>query len=83
MGPDVFVVVDVPKGERKSWVIWAEGKGPNVVIELLSDPTATYDKTTKKRLYEDQVRVLECFWFDPFNLEDWAGFRLELSYPLK
>jgi Uma2 family endonuclease len=77
MGPDVFAVVGVPKGERKSWVMWEEGKGPDVVIELLSESTADYDKTEKKRLYEGQVRVPEYFWFDPFNPEDWAGFRLQ------
>jgi len=76
MGPDVFVVVDVPKKERKSWVVWEEEKGPDVVIELLSPSTAQYDKTGKKRLYEQQVRVPEYFWFDPFDPEDWAGFRL-------
>ena len=70
-------VVGVPKGERKSWVMWEEGKGPDVVIELLSESTADYDKTEKKRLYEGQVRVPEYFWFDPFNPEDWAGFRLQ------
>ncbi|WP_414425792.1 Uma2 family endonuclease [Synechococcus sp. R70.1] len=39
-GPDYFVVLGVPKGERKSWVIWEQGKGPDVVIELLSPSTA-------------------------------------------
>ncbi len=75
-GPDYFVVLGVPKGERKSWVIWEQGKGPDVVIELLSPSTAQYDKTTKKQLYEQIIRVPEYFWFDPFAPEDWAGFRL-------
>ena len=59
MGPDVFAVVGVPKGERKSWVVWEEGKGPDVVIELLSESTAEYDKTEKKRLYEVQLLLRE------------------------
>ncbi|MEN9242121.1 MAG: Uma2 family endonuclease [Thermostichus sp. DG02_3_bins_51] len=75
-GPDYFVVLGVPKGERKSWVIWEQGKGPDVVIELLSASTAQYDKTVKKQIYEQVVRVPEYFWFDPFTPEDWAGFRL-------
>ncbi|MBM4258323.1 MAG: Uma2 family endonuclease [Deltaproteobacteria bacterium] len=33
-GPDFFAVLGVPKGERKSWVVWEEGKGPDVIIEL-------------------------------------------------
>ncbi|MCF2971749.1 Uma2 family endonuclease [Synechococcus sp. Nb3U1] len=75
-GPDYFVVLGVPKGERKSWVIWEQGKGPDVVIELLSQSTAQSDKTHKKKLYEQTIRVPEYFWFDPFAPEDWAGFRL-------
>lgn len=30
-GADVFVVLGVPHGERKSWVIWEEGKTPVVI----------------------------------------------------
>ncbi len=75
-GPDVFVVLGVPKGERKSWVVWEEGKAPDVVIELLSDSTAITDKTEKKLVYQDQMRVPDYFWYDPFNPEDWAGFSI-------
>ncbi len=76
IGPDVFVALDVPRRERKSWVSWQEGKTPDVVIELLSESTAKYDKTYKKSLYESVLKVNEYFWFDPFNPEDRAGFRL-------
>ena len=27
IGPDFFVALDVPRGERKSWVVWEQGKG--------------------------------------------------------
>lgn len=74
-GPDVFVALDVPRGERKSWVIWQEGKGHDVVIELLSESTGNYDKTLKKRIYHNQVHVPEYYWYDPFDPDDWAGFR--------
>jgi Uma2 family endonuclease len=73
-GPDFFAVLGVPKKERKSWVVWEEGKGPDVVIELLSSSTASADKNQKKQIYQNQVRVPEYFWYDPFNPEDWAGF---------
>lgn len=33
---------------EKSWVVWQEGKAPDLVIELLSDSTASYDKNQKK-----------------------------------
>ncbi|NET56927.1 MAG: Uma2 family endonuclease [Symploca sp. SIO2E6] len=76
-GPDVFVVLGVPKGERRSWVVWDEEKAPNVIIELLSESTATIDKNKKKQVYQDNVRVPEYFWYDPFNSEDLAGFNLQ------
>ncbi|OUL35836.1 hypothetical protein BV372_09600 [Nostoc sp. T09] len=75
-GPDFFAVLGVPKGERRSWVVWEEGKGPDVVIELLSPATAATDKDEKKLIYQNQMRVPEYFWFDPFNPDDWAGFSL-------
>ena len=75
-GPDVFVVLDVPVRERKSWVVWEEGKGPDMVIELLSESTAEQDKTTKKLIYQNQLRVPEYVWYDPFDSKEFAGFGL-------
>ncbi|MBW4551326.1 MAG: Uma2 family endonuclease [Aphanocapsa sp. GSE-SYN-MK-11-07L] len=75
-GPDVFVVLGAEKRDRRSWAIWEEGgKYPNVVIELLSDSTATVDKSTKKDLYQDIWRVPDYFWFHPETME-FAGFHL-------
>jgi Uma2 family endonuclease len=79
-GPDVFVALNVPKGERKSWVCWEEEKTPDVVIELLSVSTHTVDKVEKKRIYQDQMHVAEYFWYDPFDPDDWAGFQLQGVY---
>ncbi|BAY18223.1 hypothetical protein NIES21_40670 [Anabaenopsis circularis NIES-21] len=76
-GPDFFAVLGVPKGERRSWVVWEEGKAPDVVIELLSDSTAPADKNEKKLIYQNQMRVPEYFWYDPFNPDDLAGFSNE------
>ncbi len=75
-GPDVFVALGVPKGERKSWVCWEEEKAPDLVIELLSESTAEKDKHQKKFVYQNRMHVPEYFWYDPFNPNDWAGFRL-------
>ncbi len=77
-GPDFFGALDVSPRERKSWVVWQEGKGPDVVIELLSDSTAAHDKGEKKRIYQNALRVPEYYWFDPFSGE-WAGFVLHHS----
>jgi Uma2 family endonuclease len=76
-GPDFFVALDVPKTERLSWVVWEEGKCPDVVIELLSPSTAKIDKNEKKLIYQNKMRVPEYFWYDPFNPDDWAGFSLQ------
>ena len=75
-GPDFFAVTGVSKKERKSWVVWEEEKAPDVVIELLSVSTANFDKTEKKQIYQNKMRVSEYFWYDPFNSEDFAGFYL-------
>jgi Uma2 family endonuclease len=68
-GPDVFVALDVPTHMRKSWVVWDEKRGPDVVIELLSDSTAAIDKGEKLLVYQDQLRVPEYFWFHPLTAE--------------
>ncbi len=75
-GPDLFVVLGVPKRERRSWVVWDEGKAPDVVIELLSDTTAAVDRGEKKRIYQEQLRVPEYYWYHPFT-EEFAGWLLQ------
>jgi Uma2 family endonuclease len=75
-GPDVFVVLDVPQRERRSWVVWDEGKAPDVVIELLSDTTAVLDRGQKKLVYQDRLRVPEYYWYHPFTRE-FAGWLLQ------
>ncbi len=76
VGPDVFVVLGAEKKSRRSWAIWEEGgKYPNVVIELLSNSTATIDKGAKKQLYQDVWRVPNYYWFHPETME-FAGFSL-------
>src|SRR5205085_1326347 len=74
-GPDVFVVLGVPNHPRKSYMLWKEGKGPNVVIEILSDSTRRVDKGKKKQIYQDVLRVPEYFYCDPFT-DEFAGFAL-------
>ncbi len=76
-GPDFFLVKKTEKRPRKSWVVWEEnGQYPDLIIELLSDSTASVDRTKKKELYQDRFHTLEYFWFSPETLE-LAGFRLE------
>lgn len=67
-GPDVYVVMDTPKRERKSWVVWEEaGRTPDVVIELLSETTEHVDRGDKMRIYAKLLHVSEYYLFDPFT----------------
>jgi Uma2 family endonuclease len=64
VAPDFFVVRGVSKGRRRTYRIWDEGKGPEVVIELTSRKTHREDLVTKRGIYE-QIGVSEYFLFDP------------------
>ncbi len=75
-GPDFFIVLDVPKKERKGWVVWEEGKVPDVIIEIISDTTEKTDKKDKLDIYQNMLRVPEYYWYHPFTGE-LAGFRLK------
>ncbi|WP_437753763.1 Uma2 family endonuclease [Sorangium sp. So ce1389] len=82
-GPDVFVVLDTTRRERKSWVVWQEdGRTPDVVIELLSDSTAAVDRGEKMRIYAKLLHVPEYYLFDPFSgaLEAYALDQASRSY---
>jgi Uma2 family endonuclease len=75
-GPDFFLVKQTEQRPRRSWVVWEEdGKYPDLIIELLSDSTASVDKGLKKELYQSRFRTPEYFWFSPDTLE-LEGFRL-------
>ncbi|NJK62739.1 MAG: Uma2 family endonuclease [Synechococcaceae cyanobacterium SM2_3_1] len=75
-GPDLFLVKDVEKKPRSSWVVWEEGgKYPNLIIELLSDSTANIDRGLKKMLYQDRFRTPEYFWYSP-DTQEFQGWRL-------
>ena len=63
--PDVWVAFGVPKlPERRTWLIWLEGKGPDFVLEITSRSSRREDEVRKKQLYE-QLGVKEYWQFDP------------------
>ncbi len=66
VSPDVFVVRGVENRRRDNYLIWEEGKGPEVVIELTSSSTRNEDTNTKHQLYQDVLKVQEYFLFDPY-----------------
>lgn len=65
VAPDVFVVKGVPKHPRENYLVWEEGKAPQVVIELTSSTTRREDQKKKFGLYRDVLKVKEYFLFDP------------------
>jgi Uma2 family endonuclease len=77
--PDVFVVKGVPRGGRRIYKLWVEGKAPDVVFEVTSRSTRLEDLGNKRALYAE-LGVGEYFIYDP--LEEYLrpplqGYRLE------
>ncbi|MEE3719338.1 Uma2 family endonuclease [Tumidithrix elongata RA019] len=78
-GPDFFLVKNTTRAPRNSWVVWEEdGQYPDLIIELLSDSTASVDRKLKRDLYSERFHTPEYFYFSPETLE-FAGFRLDLN----
>jgi Uma2 family endonuclease len=76
--PDVFVTLGVPRGQRRTYKLWEEGRPPTLIVEVTSDSTRNEDVSRKKSLYES-LGVEEYFLYDP--LQDYLrppvqGFRL-------
>jgi Uma2 family endonuclease len=76
--PDVFVALGVPRGQRRIYKLWEEGRPPTLIVEVTSDSTRNEDVSRKKSLYES-LGVEEYFLYDP--LQDYLrpalqGFRL-------
>jgi Uma2 family endonuclease len=68
LSPDVMVVRGVPKKPlRRNYLVWEEGKGPDMVIEITSEWTRDEDQLEKRGIYQDILRVREYFLFDPLH----------------
>jgi Uma2 family endonuclease len=79
VAPDVFVVRGVPARRRKTYKVWDEGKGPDLVIELTSKSTHLEDLGNKRAIYE-ALGVKEYYIFDPEGIgfePRFRGFVLE------
>lgn len=69
VSPDVFVAFGIPKSttpERRRYLVWEEGKAPDVVIELTSESTREEDIDDKMMIYRD-MGVREYFLYDPYE----------------
>ncbi|MCZ6676481.1 MAG: Uma2 family endonuclease [Candidatus Poribacteria bacterium] len=65
VAPDVFVVLGTEKKLRRTYLLWEEGKGPDLVLELSSKNTYRADLNRKKGLYAQVLGVSEYFLYDP------------------
>ncbi len=77
VAPDLFVVVGVAPGDRKTYRLWEEGRVPSMVVEVTSKSTQRKDQE-KKSLYA-RLGVREYFMFDPegdYLQPSLQGFRL-------
>lgn len=72
--PDVLAVLDVDLHDRDKWVVSAEGKGLDLVIEVYYRGDKTKDFKTKVELYAE-LGIREYFIFDRRNLS-LRGYRL-------
>jgi Uma2 family endonuclease len=65
LAPDCFVAFGVPNHDRRTYKVWEEGSFPSVVFEITSKTTQREDELEKFRIYRDEWKVKELFFFDP------------------
>jgi Uma2 family endonuclease len=78
VSPDFFVVRGIHKRRRRTFKLWEERKGPEVVVELTSPSTHLEDLGRKRAVYES-LGVKEYYLFDPEGVRfqpRLRGFRL-------
>lgn len=69
VSPDVFVVFGIPKSttpERRRYLVWENGKAPDVVMEITSESTREEDIDAKMAIYRN-LDVREYFLYDPYE----------------
>jgi Uma2 family endonuclease len=65
VSPDHFVVKDCdPRPRRRTFLLWKEGRAPNVVFEVTSLSTRKHDEEQKPDIYR-RIGVKELFLYDP------------------
>lgn len=81
VAPDVLVALGAAAGIRRTFLIWAEGKAPDLIFEFASEGTWRADVGWKLGLYQG-LGVREYFIFDPLDQyikPALQGYRLEGS----
>jgi hypothetical protein len=75
--PDVLAVLDVEPGERDRWVVSAEGKGLDFVLEVAVRGDTKKDLVSNVQRYA-RLGIPEYFAYEPLTPR-LSGFRLERS----
>jgi Uma2 family endonuclease len=65
VSPDVMVVRGLEQRDRQNYLLWEEGRPPNIVIEVTSESTRDEDLGDKLEIYRDDIGVAEYILFDP------------------
>ena len=65
VSPDIMVVRGLEQRDRDNYLLWEEGRAPNIVIEVTSQSTRHEDLEDKLEIYRDEIGVAEYFLFDP------------------
>lgn len=70
LAPDVYLARGLrdPAMSRRTYELWDEGKGPDLVVEVSSTSTIAADLGTKMEVYRRVFRVREYVLFDPEGL---------------
>ncbi len=79
VSPDVLVTRGLEPRDRECYLLWEEGRAPNVVIEVTSQSTRDEDLEDKLEIYRDEIEVAEYFLFDPrseYLVPALQGYRL-------
>ncbi len=78
VAPDVFVAFGVGRKQRRTYLIWEEGRSPDFVLEVASPKTFRNDMRKKKKLYASELGVKEYFIYDPLGeiVPSFVGYSL-------
>jgi Uma2 family endonuclease len=66
IAPDVFVALDAGPARRRTWLVWEDGKFPEVVFEIASPSTRNRDLGPKVTLH-GRLGAREYYIFDPLG----------------
>ena len=64
VSPDILVALGIPRGDRRTYKTWLEGKAPDFVMDVPAPSTSERDLAEKRDVYAS-LGIQEYFMFDP------------------